>query len=117
MKILFAEDDRDLSMAVKTLLERTGYLVDTVYDGAEALAYAEAESLKKDNSGRKVYSSGIMLDDNLQPIAEGSRRERKRHPVLRGIMKISGAENAKGKRTLPITDSNFPHVFIPGALK
>ena len=44
MKILFAEDDRDLSTAVKTLLERTGYLVDAVYDGAEALEYAEAES-------------------------------------------------------------------------
>jgi DNA-binding response OmpR family regulator len=44
MKILFAEDDRDLSTAVKALLERTGYLVDTVHDGAEALAYAEAES-------------------------------------------------------------------------
>ena len=44
MKILFAEDDRDLSIAVKTLLERTGYLVDTVHDGAEALTYAEAES-------------------------------------------------------------------------
>ena len=44
MKLLFAEDDRDLSIAVKTLLERTGYLVDTVHDGAEALAYAEAES-------------------------------------------------------------------------
>ena len=44
MKILFAEDDRDLSIAVKTLLERTGYLVDTVHDGAEALVYAEAES-------------------------------------------------------------------------
>ena len=29
---------------MKTLLERTGYLVDTVHDGAEALAYAEAES-------------------------------------------------------------------------
>ena len=43
MKILFAEDDRDLSTAVKTLLERTGYLVDTVHDGEEALAYAEAE--------------------------------------------------------------------------
>ena len=43
MKILFAEDDRDLSIAVKTLLERTGYLVDTVHDGEEALAYAEAE--------------------------------------------------------------------------
>ncbi len=44
MKILFAEDDRDLSVAVKTLLERTGYLVDAVYDGAEAFDYAEAES-------------------------------------------------------------------------
>ena len=51
MKILFAEDDRDLSTAVKTLLERTGYLVDTVYDGAEALEYAEAESY-----------DGIILD-------------------------------------------------------
>ena len=44
MKILFAEDDRDLSTAVKTLLERTGYLVDAVYDGAEAIDYAEADS-------------------------------------------------------------------------
>ena len=43
MRILFAEDDRDLSMAVKTLLERSGYLVDAVYDGAEAVDYAEAE--------------------------------------------------------------------------
>ena len=31
---------------------------------------------------RKVYSSGYILDDNLQPIG----RERKRHPVLRGII-------------------------------
>ena len=44
MRILFAEDDRDLSTAVKTLLERSGYLVDAVYDGAEAVEYAEAES-------------------------------------------------------------------------
>ena len=43
MRILFAEDDRDLSMAVKTLLARSGYLVDAVYDGAEAVDYAEAE--------------------------------------------------------------------------
>lgn len=44
MKILFAEDDRDLSAAVKTLLERSGYLVDAVYDGAEAVDYALAEA-------------------------------------------------------------------------
>jgi len=44
MKLLFAEDDRDLSMAVKTLLERSGFLVDAVYDGADALDYAKAEA-------------------------------------------------------------------------
>ena len=43
MRLLFAEDDRDLSAAVKTLLERNGYLVDAVYDGEEAVSYAGAE--------------------------------------------------------------------------
>ena len=51
MKLLFAEDDRDLSAAVRTLLERSGYLVDAVYDGAEAVDYALAESY-----------DGIILD-------------------------------------------------------
>jgi len=38
-------------------------------------------------TGKKVYSSGIMLDDNLQPIYDESvRRPRKRHPVLRGLI-------------------------------
>ena len=44
MRLLFAEDDRDLSAAVKALLERNGYLVDAVYDGDEAISYAEAEN-------------------------------------------------------------------------
>ncbi len=44
MRLLFAEDDRDLSAAVKTLLERNGYIVDAVYDGEEAVSYAGAES-------------------------------------------------------------------------
>ena len=44
MRILFAEDDRDLNTAVKTLLMRSGYQVDAVFDGAEALEYARAES-------------------------------------------------------------------------
>ena len=44
MRLLFAEDDRDLSAAVKTLLERNGYLVDAVYDGEEAVSWAEAEN-------------------------------------------------------------------------
>ena len=43
MKLLFAEDDRDLNTAVKTLLARSGYQVDAVSDGEEALDYARAD--------------------------------------------------------------------------
>ncbi len=43
MRILFAEDDRDLNNAVKTLLTRSGYQVDAVFDGEDALSYAQAE--------------------------------------------------------------------------
>ncbi|MBR7173751.1 MAG: response regulator transcription factor [Clostridia bacterium] len=44
MRILFAEDDRDLNNAVKTLLTRSGYQVDAVFDGEEALDYVRAEA-------------------------------------------------------------------------
>ena len=44
MRILFAEDDRDLNNAVKTLLTRSGYQVDAVFDGEDALSYAQTES-------------------------------------------------------------------------
>ena len=40
MRILLAEDDRDLCRAVRTLLERSGYTVDAVDNGADALDYA-----------------------------------------------------------------------------
>ena len=42
MRILFAEDDRDLSRAVKALLEHSGYSVDAVCNGQDALDYAES---------------------------------------------------------------------------
>lgn len=41
MRILFAEDDRDLARAVKALLEHSGYSVDVVCNGRDALEYAE----------------------------------------------------------------------------
>lgn len=48
---------------------------------------ASKESDSESSSEKKVYSSGIMLDDNLQPIYDESvRRPRKRHPVLRGVL-------------------------------
>ncbi len=37
MRILLAEDEWSLSRAVAALLERNHYVVDAVYDGAEAL--------------------------------------------------------------------------------
>ncbi len=40
MRLLFAEDDRELSKAVQTLLTRSGYTVDAVYNGEDALDYA-----------------------------------------------------------------------------
>ena len=42
MRLLFAEDDRDLARAVKVLLEHAGYSVDAVHDGREALDYARS---------------------------------------------------------------------------
>ena len=40
MKLLFAEDDPDLCRAVKVMLERSGYSVDVVHNGADAVDYA-----------------------------------------------------------------------------
>ena len=44
MKLLFAEDEKSLSRAIKMILEKTNYVVDAVYDGAEALDYLAADS-------------------------------------------------------------------------
>lgn len=39
MKLLFAEDDPDIRRGVTALLQRSGYTVDTVSNGADALSY------------------------------------------------------------------------------
>ncbi len=41
MKLLLVEDERDLSNAVKQVLELNRYVVDTAYDGEEGLLFAE----------------------------------------------------------------------------
>ena len=43
MKLLYAEDERSLSEAVKDVLEYHKYQVEAVYDGLDALAYAQNE--------------------------------------------------------------------------
>ncbi|MBQ8092398.1 MAG: response regulator transcription factor [Clostridia bacterium] len=40
MRLLFAEDDRSLCKAMKTILEHAGYAVDIVHNGQDALDYA-----------------------------------------------------------------------------
>lgn len=44
MKLLVAEDEKALSKALVTILERNNYLVDAVYNGQEALDYLECDS-------------------------------------------------------------------------
>lgn len=44
MRLLLAEDEKDLSRALTTILERSNYSVDAVYDGEEALAYLNSNN-------------------------------------------------------------------------
>ena len=43
MRLLLAEDEKSLSKALVTILEKSHYSVDAVYDGCEALEYLETE--------------------------------------------------------------------------
>lgn len=44
MRLLLAEDEKSLSKALATILERNNYSVDVVYDGQTALEYVEADN-------------------------------------------------------------------------
>ncbi len=59
MRLLLAEDEKSLARAVGTLLERSHYAVDVVYDGAEALAYLDSNNY-----------NGVILD-RMMPEVDG----------------------------------------------
>ncbi len=61
MRILFAEDDRQLSAVIAESLQKEGYLTDCCYDGEEALAYAL----------HSTYDYDIVLLDRMLPIVDG----------------------------------------------
>ena len=44
MRLLLAEDEKSLSKAIITILEKNNYSADAVYDGAEALEYLEMKN-------------------------------------------------------------------------
>ena len=76
MRILFAEDERDLNRLIQKRLKEAGYSVDSCFDGEEALDYlqgAEYDALILD----------IMMPkrDGLQLLRD-LRREKSKIPVL-----------------------------------
>lgn len=76
MKLLLAEDERELSKALVAILEHSDYEVDAVFDGEAALEYA----LKNDYDG-------ILLDimmpkkDGIE-VLKGIRNEGNETPIL-----------------------------------
>ena len=59
MKLLLAEDDRDLCLAVRTMLERAGYSADVVCNGEDAIDYV-LHQLWKAFHNRCYAKSSIM---------------------------------------------------------
>ena len=74
--------------AIRKLRRRTA---DATPDQSPAGTSAEASpSGEVPSSGPStVYSSGIMLDENLQPVYPSGKKIRRAHPVLRGFILVS----------------------------
>lgn len=76
MKLLYAEDEISMSEAVVDILTYHNYHVDAVYDGEDALAYAETE-----------HYDGIILDIMMPKLSgldvlERLRKSGNRTPIL-----------------------------------
>jgi Response regulator containing CheY-like receiver, AAA-type ATPase, and DNA-binding domains len=56
MKILLVEDNLDLNNTIREVLELNGYIVDSAFDGKEALNFIE-------NSSYDVIILDLMLPD------------------------------------------------------
>lgn len=108
MKLLFAEDEAALSEAVVDILTYHNYMVDAVFDGEEALAYAEAEQY-----------DGIILDIMMPKksgllVLEQLRSRGCRTPVLLLTAKAEVEDRIKG---LDLgADDYLPKPFVMGEL-
>lgn len=108
MKLLFAEDEIEMSEAITDILTFHKYVVDAVYDGEEALEYARADKY-----------DGIILDI-MMPKKSGLevlttlRREGCRTPILLLTAKAEVEDRIQG---LDLgADDYLPKPFVMGEL-
>ena len=108
MKLLYAEDELSMSEAVVDILTYHKYTVDAVYDGEEALAYAEAEQY-----------DGIILDIMMPKmngieVLKALRKKGNNTPVL-----LLTAKTEIEDRILGLdmgADDYLPKPFVMGEL-
>lgn len=108
MKLLYAEDEEEMSEAVADILTYHKYTVDAVYDGEEALAYARMEQY-----------DGIILDIMMPKksgldVLKELRMEGCRTPILLLTAKAEVEDRIEG---LDLgADDYLPKPFVMGEL-
>lgn len=108
MKLLFAEDERSLSEAVVDILSYHNYLVDAVYNGEDALAYAQNDKY-----------DGIILDimmpgmDGIEVLKQ-LRKEGCKIPILLLTAKADVEDRIRGLDAG--ADDYLPKPFAMGEL-
>ena len=106
MKILVVEDEKYLNRNIKEHLLREGYLVDHVYDGAEALTYCE------------LYDYDAIVLDLMMPHMDGMtflkkiRHNKNNTPVL-----ILSAKSDVNDRILALDEGADDYLGKPFSLK
>ena len=108
MKLLYAEDEISMSEAVVDILTYHKYSVDAVYDGADALAYAEAEQY-----------DGIILDIMMPKLSglevlEQLRKKGNNTPILLLTAKMEIEDRIQGLDMG--ADDYLPKPFAMGEL-
>ena len=108
MKLLLCEDEKELSNALKAILRHNNYTVDAVYDGEDALAYAEADQY-----------DGIILDLMMPKMNgdEAARCIRKINPSIPIVAMRAQSEYSMNQMIMndsiskPIDEQKLNHIL------
>lgn len=72
--------------AIRKLRRKSAQTLPETSDPESSAGPDESGGSAQDSS--KIYSSGIMLDENLQPVIPSGKKARKAHPVIRGLILV-----------------------------